>query len=349
METSGSNNSQKMLSARLSVTSSDSEQWDLGQKVEIAERSCHGAVSPAVTVAWLPVCSRPEDNVNASSWHPVKLPSEVTCNSPGTPTMDEPWPGTALNCRQDFKSHMVPGQVSKTNSMCDAKHSSLEHIVDDNSLLNYPSTFFAHERNTVCDVPSGNTTGCSASPPGAATTSEDVKESELNCICSAFEVLGLNTGDKGSSDNSLGVTAALVGECCSDAVDSNSLIETNRAFSTHQGKQLLSGVATEADSAWLTSRRHLQNSEESFKAFPEKPETLAEAVGDNSKRNPLKSKGRPEGQCQFLRQQNMEIKVTSTPVKQEGRLNPATPLTSEILEGSYVGNCCHRDGSQFSK
>ncbi|NXA91329.1 PASK kinase, partial [Melanocharis versteri] len=302
--------------------------------------------SPAVTVAWLSVCSRLEDNLNASSCDPAQ--SEVTCNSPGTPTVDEPWPGTALNCRQDFRSHMVPEQVSKTNSMCDAKHSSLERIVVNNCLLNDASTFFAHERNTVCEVCSGNKTGCSASAPGAATTSEDVKDSELSCICSGLEVLGLNTGVRVNSDNSSGVTAALVGAGCSDAVDSNMLIETNGAFSTHQGKQLLSGVATEADSGWLASRRHLQNSEESSKAFPEKPETLAETVGDNSNRNPLKSKGRPEEHCQVLRQQNMEIKVTSTPVKQEGRLNPAAPLTWEILEGSYIGNCCHRDGSQFS-
>ncbi|NXD24745.1 PASK kinase, partial [Spelaeornis formosus] len=304
--------------------------------------------SPAVTVACLPVCSRLEDNLDASSCDPVKLPSQVTCNSPGTPTLDEPWPVAALNWRQDFKSHAVPGQVSKTNSMCDAKHFSLGHAVVDSCLLNDPSTFLACERNTVCDVCSGNKTGCSASAPGAATTSEEVKESELNCICSGLEVLGLNTGVKENASNSLGVTAALVGGCCSDAVDSNMLIETNGAFSTHQGKQVLSGVATEADSGWLASRRHLQNSEESSKAFPEKPETFAEIVGDSSNRNPLKSKGKPEEHCQFLRQQNTEIKVTSTPMKHEDRLNPAAPLTWGILEGSYIGNCCHRDGSRFS-
>ncbi|XP_005050841.1 PREDICTED: PAS domain-containing serine/threonine-protein kinase isoform X1 [Ficedula albicollis] len=286
--------------------------------------------------------SRLEDP-HASSCDPLKLPAGVTCNSPGTPTVDEPWPGAALNCRQDLKSHMVPGQVSKTNSTCDAKHSSLEHIVVHNCLLNDPS-FFASERNTVCGVCSGNKTGCSASAPGAATSSEDVKESELNCICSGLELLGLNTGVKGNSDNSSGVTAALVGGCCSDAVDSNMIIETNSTFSTHQGKQLLSGVATEADCGWLASRRHLQNSE----AFPEKPETFAETVGHNSNRNPLKSKSRPEEHCQLLGLQNMEIKITSTPVKQEDRLNPAAPLSWEILEGSYVGNCCHKDGSQFS-
>ncbi|NWV69938.1 PASK kinase, partial [Malurus elegans] len=298
----------------------------------------------------LVACSRLKDTLNTSSCAPVKLPAEIPCNSPGTPTADEPWPGTALNCRQDFKNHMVPGQVPKTNSMCDAKHSSLQHIVVENCLLNDASTF-AHERNPVCGVSSGNKTGGSASAPGAATASEGVEESntELNCICSALQVLGLNAGKiKGNSDNSPGVSAALVGACCSDAAGSNRLIETNGAFCTHQGKQLLGAAATGADSGWLASQRHLQNSEESSKVFPEKPETLAGTVGDNSNTNPLKGKGRPEEHCQLLGQQNMEMKITSTPVKQEGRLNPAASLTWEILEGSYTGNCCHRDGSQFS-
>ncbi|XP_027753480.1 PAS domain-containing serine/threonine-protein kinase isoform X2 [Empidonax traillii] len=248
--------------------------------------------------------SRLEDILNTSSYGPVKLPSDVTCNSPGTPTMDEPWPGIALDCRQDFQSYVVTGQVSKTNSRCDAEHSSLEHLVVENCLPNDAPACFAHERNAVYNVCSGNKTGHSASAPGVATISEDVKQSdtELNCICSGLEVLGLNTCVKGSSDNSLGVTAALAGARSSDAVDSNVLTETNSAFSAGQGKQLLSGVATEAGSGWLA--------------------------------------------CQ--RQQNMERKVTSTPVKPEERLNPAAPLTWEILEGSYTGNCCHRDGSQFS-
>ncbi|NWS33739.1 PASK kinase, partial [Polioptila caerulea] len=302
--------------------------------------------SPAVTVAWLPVCSSLEDNGNAPSCEPVKLPSGVTWNSPGTPREDEPWPGTALNCTPGFRSHMVPGHVSKTNSRSDAKHSSLQHIVVDNCLLNDPSASFARERKTVCEVCSGNKPGCSASAPGAATAPGDVKESELNCVCSGLE--GLNIGVKGNSESSLGVTAAFVGGCCSDAGDSNMLIETKGGFSTPQGKQLLSGAATEADFGCLASRRHSQSSEESSKAFPEKPETLAETVGDNSNRNPLESKGRPEEHSQFLWQQNMDIKITSTPVKPEGRLNPAAPLTWEILEGSYIGNCCHRDGSQFS-
>ncbi|XP_019328924.1 PREDICTED: PAS domain-containing serine/threonine-protein kinase [Aptenodytes forsteri] len=297
--------------------------------------------------------NRLEDNPDTTSYAPIKLPSDITCNSPGTPTIDEPWSGMTLDCRQDFQSHMVTGQLSKTNLVCDAKHSSLERIVVENCLLNDASSFFANGRNSIHDVCSGNKMGCNASAPGVATTSEDVKESdtELNCICSGLEVLGLNIGVKGNSDNCLGVTAALVGASSSSAVDSTvgyMLTQKNSAFSTGQEKQLLNGIAIEDSSGWLASRRHLENSEESSKAFLEKSETLAETVGDNVNRNPLKSKGSPEEDCQLHGEQNMEIKVTSTPVKQEERPNPAAPLTLEILEGSYTGKSCHRDGSQLS-
>ncbi|GAB0193334.1 PAS domain-containing serine/threonine-protein kinase [Grus japonensis] len=397
VETAGSNNSQKMLSARLSPTPSDSEQLDLGQSTKIPVRSTASAVSGAsetrsasetsilpnqfqvhhedlkevncqqicrhsadawgqassVNGAWSPVCSRLEDNLDTASYGPIKPPSDVTCNSPGTPTVDEPWSGTTPDCRQDFQSPMVTGWLSKPDLMGDAKPSSLEHNVIENYLLNDASSFFANGKNTICDVCSGNELGCSASAPRVATTSEDVKESdtELNSICSGLEGLGLNIGVMGNSDNCLGIASALVGAFSSNEADlavGNMLTQKNSAFSTGQEKQLLNGIAIEDGSGWLASQRCLENSEESSKAFLEEPETLAEVVGENVNRSPLNSKGSPEEDCQLHGQQNMEIKVTSTPVKQERRLNPAAPLSLEIVEGSYTGNCCHRDGSQLS-
>ncbi|XP_035755929.1 PAS domain-containing serine/threonine-protein kinase isoform X2 [Egretta garzetta] len=367
VEAAGSNNSQKMLSARFSPMSSDSEHLDLDQNMKIPVRSGESTLSgvsetrnasetrglpnqlqvhhqdlregncqqtcglpcemlqhqhstdawsqaASVNVACSPVCSRQEDSLDTTSYGPLKLPSYITCNSPGIPVIDEPWSDTPPGCRQDFQSHVVTGQLSKPNLTCAMKRSSLEHVIVEKCLLNDSSSFFANGGNTI-HVCLGNKMGCSASPQGVATTSEDVKESdtELNHICSGLEVLGLNFGAKGNSDNCLGIPAA-----------------------------------AEDGSGWLASRRHLENSEESSKAFLEKPETPAETVGDNVNRNPLESKGSPEEDCQLHGQQNMEIKVTSTPVKQEGRLNPAASLTLEILEGSYTGNCCHRDGSQLS-
>ncbi|XP_010013659.1 PREDICTED: PAS domain-containing serine/threonine-protein kinase, partial [Nestor notabilis] len=307
--------------------------------------------TPSPPEVALILSNRLEDNLDTEFYGPIKLPSDVTCNSPGTPTKDEPWSGTTPGYRQDFQSHVATGQLSKSNFTCDGKHSGLEHTVVEHCLLNDASSFFANGRNTIHDVCSGNKMVCSASA-AVVTTSEGVKESDtdLNCICSDLEVLSLNIGVKGHSDNCLGIAAAHVEASSSGAVDlgvGNMLTQKNSAFSTGQEKQLLNGVAIEDSSEWLASKRHLEGSEESSKAFIEKPETLAETMGDKIN-NPLKSKSSPEKDCELHGQQNMEIKITSTPVKQEGRLNPAAPLTLEILEGSYTGNCCHRDGSQLS-
>lgn len=105
------------------------------------------------------VCSRLEGNLDTASSGPIKPPSDVMCNSPEIPTIDEPSSGTTLYCRQDFRTHMVTGRLSKTNLMCGAIRSSLEHIVAENCLLNDASSFFAKGRNTIYDVCSGNKMG----------------------------------------------------------------------------------------------------------------------------------------------------------------------------------------------
>ncbi|XP_069721300.1 PAS domain-containing serine/threonine-protein kinase isoform X2 [Phaenicophaeus curvirostris] len=304
----------------------------------------------SVDVARQPVCSRLEGNLVTTPCGPIQPPSDIPCNSPGTPTMDESWSGATLDCRQDFKSHVVTGQLSK-NLMCDTKHSSLEHAVVENSLQNDVPSFFTGGRHNNHAVYSGDPMGCDPSAPGIATACEDAEESNtgLNCICSGLEVLGLNSSVKGSSDNRVGFTVAPVGASSSeDSAAGNVLPRKNSAFPTGHEKQLWNGAAVEDSSRSLTSQRHLENSGESSKAFLEKPEALTEILGDNVSGNPPESKGSPGEDCQWHGQQNVEIKVTSTPVRQEGRLDPAAPLASEILEGTYSGNCCHRDGSQLS-
>ncbi|NXE56062.1 PASK kinase, partial [Casuarius casuarius] len=303
----------------------------------------------SANVAWSPACSRLEDVLDTPSNSLVKPSSDVTCISFGTPTIDEPWSGAAPDCIQDFQSHMVTEQLSKTKFTCDAKHSSPEHIVVESCVLNDVSSFLTNERNSIHVVRSGNTTASSASALGVAATFEDVKESgtELNCICYGLEELDLNIGVEENTPNCSGAAAALVGVSSSNAADSavGDMLVQDSAFSAGQEKQLLNSAAIEDGSGWLASRRHLGNSEESSKAFLEKPETLTETIVDNLNKNPLNSQGNPEEDCQLHMKQNVQVQVTSTPVKQEGRL---TPLSSDILEGSYFGNCNHRDGSQLS-
>lgn len=50
----------------------------------------------------------------------------------------------------------------------------------------------------------------------------------------------------------------------------------------------------------------------------------------------------------LLKRQSVE-QVTSTPVKLEAVQSPTSTLNCDILEGSYSGNCYHRDGSRLGK
>ncbi|XP_061861632.1 PAS domain-containing serine/threonine-protein kinase isoform X2 [Colius striatus] len=395
VETEGSDYPQKILSPKLSATSSDAEQLDSGQNTEPPGRSSDGAApgapeagkasktsvlpnqlqvhhqdlreatsqqicrlpcamlkqqhstdaqgqAAAASAAQLPLCSGLQDNLETTS-------SGITPDSPGTPTVDEPWPGTAPGHRQGCQSPVATGQVGKPNGPCDAERCRPERAVAGTCLPHGASSASAQGRNAICGVCWGDKACCSASAPGVVSASGGVgaSEAELSGVCSGLEALALNIGVEGNLDNSLGITAAPVGSSSPHALAAGNVLSVeNSGLSAGQEKQPSNGAATEDGSGWLASQRPSENSEGSCKALAEKSGTPAEDVGDNINSNPLKSRGSPEEDWRWHGQQNMEIKVTSTPVKQE-RLNPAAPVALEILEGSYTGNCCHRDGSQL--
>lgn len=305
--------------------------------------------SSSANVAWLAIFSSPVDELDTVSSGVSKPPSCFPCNSSGTLKINEPQPGTTLGCTQGFQSHAARGQLTKTSFVCDGKHSSLEHTVAESSLLK-DANVIANGRNSTHDVCSGNTVGCTGSALGAPSTFQTMRQTdtELNCICSDLKELDLNIGVTGNSGNCLGSTSDFVEVFFSNTVNSaaGSMLTPKSGLSS--AEQLLNGVAIKDGSGYLPSQQHLENPEQSSKVFIEKPKTLTETVGDNDNRNILKSKGNPEEDCQFHGQESMEIKVTSTPVKQEQRPNHAAPFSAEILEGSYSGNCSHRDGSQLS-
>lgn len=306
--------------------------------------------SSSANVAWLTIFCSPVDELDTVSSGVSKPPSCFPCNSSGTLKINEPQPGTTLGCTQGFQSHAARGQLTKTSFVCDGKHSSLEHTVAESSLLK-DANVIANGRNSTHDVCSGNTVGCTGSALGAASTFQTMRQTdtELNCICSDLKELDLNIGVTGNSGNCLRSTSDFVEVFFSNTVNSaaGSMLTPKSGLSS--AEQLLNGVAIKDGSGCLPSQQHLENPEQSSKVFIEKPKTLTETVGDNDNRNILKSKGNPEEDCQFHGQESMEIKVTSTPVKQEQRPNHAAPFSAEILEGSYSGNCSHRDGSQLSK
>ncbi|XP_034295409.1 PAS domain-containing serine/threonine-protein kinase isoform X3 [Pantherophis guttatus] len=76
-------------------------------------------------------------------------------------------------------------------------------------------------------------------------------------------------------------------------------------------------------------------------------ENAVPAIRDDLEINSLKSNVESQEDFLTLNQQHM-AQVTSTPIKLENVLSPTTVSNTEILEGSYTGNCYHRDGSRLS-
>ncbi|NXJ06353.1 PASK kinase, partial [Odontophorus gujanensis] len=307
--------------------------------------------SSLANVAWFTVSSSPEDELNTASREVRKPPSsDFPCNhldSSGTPKINEPQSGTTLGCTQDFQSRVTRGQLTKTILMCDGEHSSPEHTTAESCLLK-DANFIANGRKSIHDVCSGNKMGCTGSAMGVATTFKTVRQAdaELNCICSHLKELDLITGVTGNLGNCPGSNSDSV--FSSNAVNSAAGNMLTQNSDTASAEQLLNGIAIKDGSGWLPSQWHLENPEQTSQVFIEKHNTPTETVEDNVNRNLLKSKGNPEEDCQLHGLENMEIKATSTPVKQEERPNPAAPFSTGILEGSYSGHCSHRDGSQLS-
>ncbi|XP_058043529.1 PAS domain-containing serine/threonine-protein kinase [Ahaetulla prasina] len=76
-------------------------------------------------------------------------------------------------------------------------------------------------------------------------------------------------------------------------------------------------------------------------------ESAVPIITDDLEMNSLRSSVDSQEDFLTLKQQHM-AQVTSTPVKLENVVSPTTLSNTEILEGSYTGNCYHRDGSRLS-
>ncbi|KYO24820.1 PAS domain-containing serine/threonine-protein kinase [Alligator mississippiensis] len=278
-------------------------------------------------------------------------PSDITCLSFGTPTLDETWLGAKTDCKRDMQAH-----VSNTNLESVFKNSSSEYVTVETCMLNATSFFPQGGKKNSYNMCSGSLTVCDATVSAVATKDKENEElaTELNCVCSGLGELNLNINAGLPSANGSSAALDLVKKALSYAVDCglnvNSIqAQKNSASSSEQGEQLLSGVSSTGGQCWQNSSRHLENAQkESFNVSTTGSETSAENMRDHLSTSPLNADVNSREEHPMLGQQNLKTQVTSTPVKQEGMLSPAAPLLTEILEGSYAGNCYHRDSSRLS-
>nr|XP_005301178.1 PAS domain-containing serine/threonine-protein kinase isoform X1 [Chrysemys picta bellii]XP_008163100.1 PAS domain-containing serine/threonine-protein kinase isoform X1 [Chrysemys picta bellii] len=282
---------------------------------------------------------------------------DATCLSFGTPTLDEPWLGATSYCRQDVQAHVITEQFANTKSMSGTRNSSFEQMTIENSKLTDCSSFLPVGRSNIQDVCSGSLLACDASALGAAINFKEIQEqgTKINCICEGVKELDLNIGAELTSANCSDATSDLLRTHLPDVVDcdldmDSPLAQKTNSSTIEQEELLLNSTSPKSGQGWLNFIRHLKNiQEDSSRTSPSVPKSAAENMGDHLNGSPLNNDVNPQEDFLLFKQQNLKMQVISTPVKPEATLSPSVPLlVSKILEGSYAGNCYHRDGSQLS-
>ncbi|KAG6921504.1 PAS domain containing serine/threonine kinase [Chelydra serpentina] len=283
---------------------------------------------------------------------------DATCLSFGTPTLDEPWLGATSYCRQDVQAHVITEQFANSCPYHRLCNSSFEQMTIENSKLTDCSSFLPVGRNSIQDVCSGSLLACDVSALGAATNFKEIQElgTKVTCICEGRKELDLNIGAELTSASCSDATSDLLRTHLPDVVDcdldvGSLLAQKTNSSTIEQEELLLNSTSPKGGQGWLNSSRHLENiQEDSSRTSPSVPKSAAENMGGHLNASPLNNDVNPQEDFLLFKQQNLKMQVTSTPVKPEVTLSPSVPLLiSEILEGSYAGNCYHRDGSQLSK
>ncbi|XP_074820329.1 PAS domain-containing serine/threonine-protein kinase isoform X1 [Natator depressus] len=281
---------------------------------------------------------------------------DATCLSFGTPTLDEPWLGATSYRRQDMQANVITEQFANTKSMSGTRNSSFEQMTIENSKLTDCSSFLPVGRSNIQDVCSGSLLACDASALGAAINFKaiQVPGTKVNCICEGLEELDLNVGTELTSASCSDATSDLLRTHLPDVVDcdldmGSLLAQKTNSSTIEQEELLLNSTSPKSGQEWLNSSRHLENIQEDSSRTSSVPKSAAENMGDHLNGSPLNNYVNPQEDFLVFKQQNLKMQVTSTPVKPEATLSPSVPLLiSKILEGSYAGNCYHRDGSRLS-
>ncbi|XP_044887387.1 PAS domain-containing serine/threonine-protein kinase isoform X3 [Mauremys mutica] len=282
---------------------------------------------------------------------------DATCLSFGTPTLDEPWLGATSYCRQDVQAHVITEQFANTKSMSGTRNSSFEQMTIENSKLTDCSSFLPVGRSNSQDVCSGSRPACDASALGAAINLKEIQEpgTKVNCICEGLKELDLNTGAELTSANCSDTTSDLLRTHLPGVVDcdldmDSLLAQKTNSSTIEQEELLLNSTSPKGGQGWLNFITHLENiQEDSSRTSHSVPKSAAENMGVHLNGSPLNNDVNPQEDFLLFKQQNLKMQVISTPVKPEATLSRSVPLLdSEILEGSYSGNCYHRDGSRLS-
>lgn len=284
-----------------------------------------------------------QSKATALSSHRIKndlgLEASLLCDavdtSFGTPTLDEPMHSRASTSMQ---TQGETDHLQQANLVHSPKSCSLENLTLENWAMGFP-TFLANETTSNPSVPAGSLIPCDA-PPLAIVDSKKSGE-EIDSVHCGLVGLTLRISAKVDSDLSTASKPIKLSLFKEDSC--HPLNKASNTCTNYQVEFPLHGGSPIGFRKSFISSKHLDLASTDFSGYSE-VESAAGTTGNNleiyAPNNNISS------QEEFLPSEQQKMaQVTSTPVKQ---LSPQ-PQTSniEIQEGSYSGNCYHRDGSQL--
>ncbi|KAH0623978.1 hypothetical protein JD844_007211 [Phrynosoma platyrhinos] len=259
--------------------------------------------------------------------HETNVPCDVVHVSFGTPTLDEPVYSTASSLKQIH----APLKNRVTNG-------GFENVPLENSANDLPA--LSEERSSSSPFSMG------LFPCDDSVLVEEKTVDVIDSLCCGLKDLAVRSGETYSDARvASGLTqlSLLSGEDHGQSLD-----QRNNISASNQAELLLKG-----DSPAGCHRRSLVNKHSGPSGLDfsthcsSEAECAAESMGHHLETQSLNNDEQSQEEFMLLKQQNM-AQATSTPVKLEAVLSPGASLNSEIQEGSYSGNCYHRDGSRIS-
>lgn len=265
------------------------------------------------------------------------LPCDTMHVTFGTPTLDEPVPSTTSS-RQTYGKvdHFSGANLTRSSKSYSCENLTLGKAADG------LSAFLPDERSNCNSVPAGSLTSCDAS--ALAMLINNKAGDEVASVCCGLTELRICAEVNSDSSALETINAPLF----SEEEFGQSMDQANNAPAKDQTDILPSDGALVGFQKTLLSCRHLEHTSKDFSKFCAfKVENATEFMESQLERQSLNN-NMLDQEFMPLEQQNT-TQITSTPVKRESLLSPGITLNCDILEGSFSGNCYHRDGSRLGK
>ncbi|ETE73195.1 PAS domain-containing serine/threonine-protein kinase, partial [Ophiophagus hannah] len=261
----------------------------------------------------------------------ANVPCETVHGSFGTPTLDEPKDDTASNPRQS--QEVLPRTLMNRVNSLTFENNSLESSTIDSS------GFLPAKKSNSLPIHGGSSKLYDAS---IIMGSENVGSN--HSVCCGLMNLGIN--EEVRSD-----PCAAFGPIKLSFLDAKDLVQSldhTNNIASDQLEFLLNGISPSASQKNLFVNKPSEYFDNDFSILcTSELESAVPTLRDDLEINSLKSNVESQEDFLILKQQHM-AQVTSTPTKLENVLSPTADSNTEILEGSYTGNCYHRDGSRLS-